>query len=80
MSFKETHPEFAPIQGHIERLRLERAATIGAAAAEVARSVMVAIGDAFKRLGRHMERGYAAELDSRAIEADAFLRRSAPRY
>jgi hypothetical protein len=27
-----------------------------------------------------MERGYAEELDRRAIEADAFLRRSVPRY
>ena len=34
----------------------------------------------FKRLGAAMERGYAAELDRRAIEADAFLRRSVPKY
>jgi hypothetical protein len=80
MSYHDTPADFAPIQGHIARFRLERAAAAGSAAAELAESVTQAIGRALKRLGRHMERGYAAELDRRAVEADAFLRRSAPRY
>jgi len=77
MSSRDTNPDFAPIQAHIARFNLEQAAAIGSAAAEVAGAVMGAIRSAFKHLGQHLERGYAAELDRRAVEADAFLRRSA---
>jgi len=68
--------EFAPIEQHIRNANLERAAYIGGLFARGA----AAVSRALKRIGAAMERGYAEELDRRAIEADAFLRRSVPRY
>jgi hypothetical protein len=72
MRSNETNPDFASVQHHIQRAQVERAAYIGGLIAEGG----VALGRALKRLGAVMERGYNAELDARAIEADAFLRRS----
>jgi ParB-like chromosome segregation protein Spo0J len=80
MSTPKTASDFAPIQQHIARFRLERMAAIAQDLADAARAATLAIGRAWKRLGAAMERGYCAELDRRAVEADAFLRRSAPRY
>jgi len=80
MSSRATRSDFAPIEAHIARFGLERTAHLAQAVADAAREATLAAGRAWKRLGAHMERGYAAELDRRAIEADAFLRRSAPRY
>jgi len=76
MSKSPVHPDFAPIQEHIRRAQLERSAYMGRLVAEGG----VALARAIKHLGATMERGYAAELDRRAVEADAFLRRSVPRY
>jgi hypothetical protein len=39
----------------------------------------VALARSLKRLGEVIGRAYDVELDKRAIEADAFLRRSIPR-
>ncbi|HEX6633575.1 MAG TPA: hypothetical protein VF038_06380 [Usitatibacter sp.] len=76
MSRKDIPAEFATIEEHIRRAHVERAAYMGSLIAEGG----AALGRAIKRLGAAMERGYAEELDRRAIEADAFLRRSVPRY
>ncbi len=80
MSSNSTRSDFAPIDNHIDRLGLERTAHMAQALADAARNVTLAAGRAWKRLGAGLERGYSAELDRRAVEADAFLRRSAPRY
>lgn len=76
MNRQDIHADFAPIEQHIHDANLERAAYIGALFGKGA----AAVSRALKRLGAAMERGYAEELDRRAIEADAFLRRSVPRY
>ncbi|HXZ49735.1 MAG TPA: hypothetical protein VEG27_11970 [Usitatibacter sp.] len=60
------------VEDHIERARTARAAYIGQLIAEGG----AALDRAVKRLGAVMERGYNAELDRRALEADTFLRRS----
>jgi len=75
MRFNETNPDFANVQQHIQRAQVERAAYVGALIAEGG----AALARALKRLGAVMERGYNAELDARAIEADAFLRRAVHR-
>jgi hypothetical protein len=76
MNRYDISPDFAPIEQHIRNANLERAAYIGALFAKGA----AAVSRGLKRLGAAMERGYAEELDRRAIEADAFQRRSVPRY
>lgn len=75
MSFKTDYPEFATIEGHIRKARLERAAAVGAI---LARGTL-AIGSALKSLGATFSRGLEAERDRRAVEADSFLRRSVPK-
>ena len=76
MSQPQIDRDFAPLEEHIRRAHAERAAYIGGLIGEGG----AALARALKRLGAAMERGYAEELDRRAIEADAFLRRSVPRY
>jgi hypothetical protein len=80
MSFKENHPEFAAIEAHVTRARLDRAVDLAESFARAARALGTAAARAAQRLNAVMERGYNAELDRRAVEADAFLRRSMPRY
>jgi hypothetical protein len=75
MRQNETNPDFATVQQHIERANAQRAAYVGGLIVEGG----AALARALKRLGAVMERGYNAELDARAIEADAFLRRSVSR-
>ena len=75
-SFKETYPEYAAIEHHIRRARAERSVAIAHA---IAGFVEVA-GRGFKKLADIMGSGLAAERDRRAIEADAFLKRSVPKY
>jgi hypothetical protein len=72
MSNNHINPDFASIKDQIERAHVERAAYLGQLIADGG----VALARAVKRLGATMERGYNAELDRRAVEADAFLRRS----
>jgi hypothetical protein len=71
----EIQPEFASIADHIRNANLERTAYLGELIAEGG----VALARALKRLGDVIGRAYDVELDKRAIEADAFLRRSIPR-
>ena len=66
----------ASVDEHIRRAHQARSEYVGNLVAQGGS----ALKRALKRLGAQMERGYAAELDRRAIEADAFLRRSVPRY
>lgn len=75
MSFNEIHPDFASIETQIRDARLERTAYLGQLIADGG----VSLARALKRLGTTMGRAYDVEMDSRAIEADAFLRRSVPR-
>jgi len=72
MSNRPISPDFAAIKDQIEQAHVERAAYLGQLIADGG----VALARAVKRLGAAMERGYNAELDQRAVEADAFLRRS----
>ncbi len=76
MSFKDNRPDLATVEQYIQRARLERSAYVGRLIAQGG----TGLAKALKRLGAAMERGYAEELDRRAVEADAFLRRSVPRY
>ena len=64
------------VEQHIRRAHAARSEYVGNLVAEGGAALVRSL----KRLGAAMERGYAAELDRRAIEADAFLRRSVPRY
>ena len=79
MSIDESHPDFGSIEDPIERARIERGAYLGTCFGSLIGEGGAALARAIKRLGAAMERGYNAELDARAIEADAFLRRSVPR-
>lgn len=67
---------YSAIEAHIRTARIERSVVIAELLANAIQSVM----NGFKRLGATMSRGLDAEVDRRAIEADAFLKRSIPRY
>jgi hypothetical protein len=75
MSRIEIDPAFANIEEHIRKANLERTAYLGGLIAEGG----VALGRSIKRLASVMGRAYDVELDKRAIEADAFLRRTITR-
>ena len=75
-SFKDQYPDFAAIEGHIRRARAERSVYIAMAITDG----LVALGRGFKWLAGATGRGLAAERDRRAVESDAFLKRSVPRY
>lgn len=72
-----TRTDFTPIQPHIDHFNLQRQAGLAQDITAAVRDVTLAAGRAWKRFTAAMERGYSAELDRRAVEADAFLRRSA---
>lgn len=76
MSFKDTYPEFAAIEGHIKRAHAERSVYI---ASIVAEAILGAVR-VLKRLVHATGSGIAAERERHAIEADSFLKRSVPRY
>lgn len=76
MSTQDTDTGFTPIQEYIRRANVERSVYVGNLIAEGGAALLRSL----KRLGAAMERGYAEELDRRAVEADAFLRRSVPKY
>ncbi|HET9470128.1 MAG TPA: hypothetical protein VFO24_03425 [Usitatibacter sp.] len=75
MSRTEIPADFTSIEEQIRNANLQRAAYMGGLIAEGG----VALARSLKRLGAVMARAYDVELDKRAIEADAFLRRSVPR-
>jgi hypothetical protein len=76
MSFSKDFPDFAPVEAQVRRAHVQRAVYLSNALAH-AIAVMVR---AVERVANTLGDGYAGERDRRAIEADAFLRRSVPRY
>jgi hypothetical protein len=68
--------DFSAIEVHIRRARIERSVAVSqlfVAAGE-------AIGRGLRRLADAFSHGLEVERDRRAVEADAFLKRSVPRY
>jgi hypothetical protein len=76
MNFKEKYPDFAAIEGHIRAARLERVVYLS----HVIVAAVQGMVDGLKRLGAVAARNVEAERDRRSVEADAFLKRSVPRY
>lgn len=76
MSFKDKYPDFAAIEGHIRRAQAERSVAIATFLAEV----IMATVNGVKRVATGFDKNLAAERDRRAIQSDAFLKRSVPRY
>jgi hypothetical protein len=76
MDFKDTYPDFAAIEGHIKRARVERSLAV----AQFFAAAIVSVGRGLRSLSESMGKGLAAERDRRAIEADSFLKRSVPKY
>ena len=76
MDFRTNYPDYAVIEEQIRRARVERAVVVS--------QYLVNAGDAIvrgiKRLATGLGRGLEAERDRRAVESDAFLKRSVPRY
>ncbi|HEX4779406.1 MAG TPA: hypothetical protein VH301_01550 [Usitatibacter sp.] len=68
------YPEFIPVEAHVRRAHLERAAHIGHLFGVATERILKALKHAAIAFGD----GLAAERERRAIEADVFLRRSAP--
>ena len=75
MDISREYPEYAVIEGHIRRARVERAVAVSHMIVGVGET----IGRGLRRLADSINRGLSAEMDRRAVEADAFLRRSVPR-
>ena len=65
MNFAKTYPDFAAIEGHVRRARVERSLAI----AQMIAAAVTAVGRAFQRPAQ-------AEAERKHIAADAFLRRS----
>ena len=76
MSFKNNYPDFASIEHHIRHAHAERAVALASLLSEA----IVAAGKGIKRLVAGTGKGLAAERDRRAVESDAFLKRSVPKY
>ncbi len=76
MDFKTSYPDFATIEEHIRRAHAYRSVYL----AHAISGFIASTGKGLKRLAEAMGNGLAAERDRRAIEADAFLKRSVPRY
>ena len=74
MDAKTHYPEFISVEEHIRRAQLQRSA-------HIAHLIAVGIDRLAKGLAqaaRTMSEGLDAEMDRRAIEADAFLKRAVP--
>ena len=76
MDFRTEYPDYAAIQDHIRRARAERAVAI----ATWLSGAVLAVSGGIKRLVESTATGLATERDRRAIESDAFLKRSVPKY
>jgi hypothetical protein len=75
-SFKNNYPDFASIEAHIRHARAERSVAI----ASLLAAAILATVRGIKRLAAATGSGIAAERDRRAVESDAFLKRSVPKY
>ena len=76
MDFKTRYPDFAAVESHIQRARAERAVAL----AHIIAGFVASLGSGLRKLSDSLGDGLTAERDQRAIEADAFLKRSVPRY
>ena len=71
MSFKTDYPDFANIEEHIRRARLERSVAI----ATMLSNLIVATVKGGQKLLNAWSRGLGYQNNLRAIEADAFVKR-----
>lgn len=76
MDFSNQYPDFAAVESHILRARAQRSVYL----AHVISGLLASLGSGLRKLSESVGDGLAAERDRRAIEADAFLKRSVPRY
>ena len=76
VDIRNEYPDFAMIEAQIRRARVERSLALSQALVNAGE----AIGRGLRRAADALSRGLDAERDQRAIEADAFLKRSVPRY
>ena len=76
MDFKTNYPDFAAVEDHIRHARAERAVAI----ASWLSATIVTVGRGLRQALESTFNGFVAERDRRAIEADAFLKRSVPKY
>lgn len=71
MSFKDTYPDYADIEAHVKRARIERSLALSQAFADAA--------EAFTRGLRRVAKAFSsqphAENDRRFVESDTFLKR-----
>jgi hypothetical protein len=74
MDFKTRYPDYALIEHHIRRAHAERSVAV----AQAIVGVLMAMGRGLKRFTDGPV--LAAAADRRAIEADAFLKRSVAKY
>jgi hypothetical protein len=76
MSNDSRNADFRDIEAHIRRARLERSVAMAKVVADGAD----ALGRGVSRVVGAVLGSFASARDARAIEADAFLRRSLSRY
>jgi hypothetical protein len=76
MDFKTQYPDFAAVESHIQRARAQRSVAL----AHFIAGLVASLGSGLRKLSETLGDGLSAERDRRAIEADAFLKRSVPRY
>lgn len=76
MRFNEQYPDFAAVERHIHAARVERAVYLASAIVRGIDAVMRGL----RRIAEVVGRNVKAESDRRAVEADAFLKRSVPHY
>jgi hypothetical protein len=76
MNFSTEYPEYAVIEAHIRRARIERSVAVAHALVGAFEATVRGARRLAASLGRNLE----AERDRRAIESDAFLKRSVPRF
>jgi len=71
MSFKTDYPDFATIEGHIRRARLERSVAIAA----LLTNLIVGTARGINKMLHTWSRGLGYQNNLRAIEADVFVKR-----
>ena len=76
MDFKTEFPDFASVAEHVHRAHVERSVYL----AHIISGFVASASRGVRRIADSLGSGLAAERDRRAIEADAFLKRSVPRY
>ena len=76
MDFRNQYPDFAAVESHIVRARAQRSVYLAHAIA----GFLATLAGGLRKFSDSLASGFAAERDRRAIEADAFLKRSVPRY